>query len=196
MAIMARRGYQETPARPTPRTSRRSRRGSSPAPPRPPRCRRRRGAPRRASGWRPGPRPRRRWRPATARARPHTAASGSPPPPGRRRRTRGAPLQSKRLLIESRSCQNRWHSLAKCDHGDSTTGRFDSPHRSAPIIWAGVSRSASGTASSRPRVRAPPARCRKIVNLSQRARCQRARCQPVASSMTATDDETMTAVAP
>eukprot|EP01047_Picozoa_sp_COSAG01_P017414 COSAG01_NODE_920_length_12728_cov_38.396864_14_plen_200_part_00 len=26
-------------------------------------------------------------------------------------------------------CQNRWHSLVSCDHGDSTTGRFDSPEQ-------------------------------------------------------------------
>jgi hypothetical protein len=24
-------------------------------------------------------------------------------------------------------CQNRWHSLVNCDHGDSTTSRLDSP---------------------------------------------------------------------
>jgi hypothetical protein len=30
--------------------------------------------------------------------------------------------------LSSRSgCPNRWHSLVGCDHGDSTTSRFDSP---------------------------------------------------------------------
>jgi hypothetical protein len=29
-------------------------------------------------------------------------------------------------------CQNRWHSLVSCDHGDSTTGRFDSPEQPPP----------------------------------------------------------------
>jgi hypothetical protein len=28
-------------------------------------------------------------------------------------------------------CPNRWHSLVSCDHGDSTTIRFDSPRASA-----------------------------------------------------------------
>eukprot|EP01047_Picozoa_sp_COSAG01_P033667 COSAG01_NODE_2487_length_7592_cov_4.423328_2_plen_137_part_00 len=28
-------------------------------------------------------------------------------------------------------CQNRWHSLVNCDHGDSTTSRFDSPDGSS-----------------------------------------------------------------
>jgi hypothetical protein len=31
--------------------------------------------------------------------------------------------------LSSRSgCHNRWHSLMNCDHGDSTTSRFDSPN--------------------------------------------------------------------
>eukprot|EP01049_Picozoa_sp_SAG25_P002945 SAG25_NODE_160_length_13390_cov_9.002708_13_plen_90_part_00 len=30
-------------------------------------------------------------------------------------------------LLSRGGCQYRWHSLVSCDHGNSTTGRFDSP---------------------------------------------------------------------
>jgi hypothetical protein len=40
----------------------------------------------------------------------------------------GTLLCSPNGYLSSRGrCQNRWHSLVNCDHGDSTTSRFDSP---------------------------------------------------------------------
>jgi hypothetical protein len=38
-------------------------------------------------------------------------------------------LQSNGYLSSRGGCQHRWHALVKCDHGDSTTSRFDSPPR-------------------------------------------------------------------
>jgi hypothetical protein len=35
-------------------------------------------------------------------------------------------------------CQNRWHSLVNCDHGDSTSSRFDSPAASLLARRAGT----------------------------------------------------------
>jgi hypothetical protein len=48
------------------------------------------------------------------------------------------PCSQNGYLSSRGGCQNRWHLLANCDHGDSTTSRFDSPaavsrrHRCAP----------------------------------------------------------------
>jgi hypothetical protein len=69
---------------------------------------------------------------------------------------RAPDLQSKRLLIESRWYQNRWHSLVSCDHGDSTTSRFDSPVLCAPAAQS--RRWGRARSSSRPPPHPPPAR--------------------------------------
>jgi hypothetical protein len=51
----------------------------------------------------------------------------------------GRHLPSKRLVIEARWVSKPLHSLVNCDHGDSTSSRFDSPGG-----WGG------GAAHSRP----------------------------------------------
>eukprot|EP01047_Picozoa_sp_COSAG01_P043296 COSAG01_NODE_3835_length_5649_cov_36.487474_9_plen_173_part_00 len=82
------------------------------------------------------------------------------PPPASRR----APPRCRRAAVQNGGlsrrggCPNRWHSLVKCDHGDSTAGRFDSDSppppagtcRAHPAAWRPGStgqspRSASGT---------------------------------------------------
>jgi hypothetical protein len=54
-------------------------------------------------------------------------------------------------------CQNCWHSLVNCDHGDSTASRFDSP-ASGPDAWLCAGRSAPPVPApsvGRPAARAP-----------------------------------------
>jgi hypothetical protein len=54
-----------------------------------------------------------------------TATVGGRPCCRRRRR-----CCSQNGYLSSRGgCPNRWHSLVNCDHGDSTSSRFDSPER-------------------------------------------------------------------
>jgi hypothetical protein len=55
--------------------------------------------------------------------------------------------------------QNRWHSLVSCDHGDSTTSRFDSPWCAPPRWPPPAPRPAAAAAPPRappPAARAPP----------------------------------------
>jgi hypothetical protein len=40
---------------------------------------------------------------------------------------RAPPCSQNGYLSSRGGGQNRWHSLVSCDHGDSTTSRFDSP---------------------------------------------------------------------
>jgi hypothetical protein len=57
-----------------------------------------------------------------------TVLSRAPPQP----RPPSSDTCSQNGFLSSRGgCQNRWHSLVNCDHGDSTTSRCDSPRRCA-----------------------------------------------------------------
>jgi hypothetical protein len=51
-------------------------------------------------------------------------------------------------LLGRGGCQHRWHSLVNCDHGDSTSSRFDSPPVGLSIFF--LQRSLSSHFSSRP----------------------------------------------
>jgi hypothetical protein len=58
------------------------------------------------------------------------------------------PCSQDGYLLRRGGCQNRWHSLLNCDHGDSTTSRFDSPRACAPAAAAVVALAAALAAAS------------------------------------------------
>jgi hypothetical protein len=65
----------------------------------------------------------------SAATEPRAATSGSPGMPSA---AMCAPPCSPNGYLSSRGgCQNRWHSLLNCEHGDSTTSRFDPPEHTS-----------------------------------------------------------------
>jgi hypothetical protein len=65
----------------------------------------------------------------SAATEPRAATSGSPGMPSA---AMCAPPCSPNGYLSSRGgCQNRWHSRRNCEHGDSTTSRFDPPEHTS-----------------------------------------------------------------
>jgi hypothetical protein len=66
--------------------------------------------------------------------RPRSAMPDFPPSDLMRLGGKARCSSQKGYLLRRGGCQNRWHSLVSCDHGDSTTSRFDSPGREGQVL--------------------------------------------------------------